>query len=149
MLVRPFATDTSSGLIMEQLKHENELRSFDEVPLEPTQIEKDELDLALSIIGQRVNEKFEPERFEDEVRAIMMDRIQQKVDGQEISTPPEEAAEAKIIDLMEALKASVGGSDKRKPAKRASKRAASGKAASKTSAKQLKTRAKSRKRSGG
>ena len=145
VLVRPFATDTSSGLIMEQLKHENELRSFDEVPLEPTQIEQDELDLALSIIGQRVNEKFEPERFEDEVRAIMMDRIQQKVDGQEISTPPEEAAETKIIDLMEALKASVGGSDKRKPAKRASKRAASGK----TSAKQLKTRAKSRKPSGG
>jgi len=149
VLVRPFATDESSGLIMEQLKHEDELRSFDEVPLEPTQVERDELDLALSIIGQRVNEKFEPERFEDEVRTIMMERIQQKVDGQEIFTPPEEAAQAKIIDLMEALKASVGASDKRKPARRASKRAASGKATSKPRAKQAKTRAKPRTRSSG
>ena len=53
----------------------------------------DELDLALSIINQRVNEKFEPERYEDEVRATMMERIQQKIDGQAISMPPEEAAE--------------------------------------------------------
>lgn len=39
VLVRPFATDASSGLVMEQLKHEDELRSFDEVPLEPTEVQ--------------------------------------------------------------------------------------------------------------
>ncbi len=50
----------------------------------------------LIIIDQRVNEKFEPERFEDEVRSRMMERIQHKIAGQEISTPPEEAAESKI-----------------------------------------------------
>jgi DNA end-binding protein Ku len=142
VLVRPFATEASSGLIMEQLKHEDELRSFDDVPLEPTEVKPDELELALTIIDQRVNEKFEPERYEDEVRATMMERIQQKIDGQEISMPPEEAAESKIVDLMEALKASVDGSGKRKPAKRKpAKRAAK---ATKPEAK-----AKSRKRSSG
>ncbi len=145
VLVRPFATDQSSGLIMEQLKHQDELRSFDEVPLEFTEVKPDELELALTIIDQRVNQKFEPERYEDEVRAIMMDRIQQKIDGQEISVPPEEAAEAKIIDLMEALKASVGGSGKRKPAKRVAKRTAS----AETDAKPTKAKAKARKRSNG
>ena len=130
---------------MEQLKHQDELRSFDEVPLEFTEVKPDELELALTIIDQRVNQKFEPERYEDEVRAIMMDRIQQKIDGQEISVPPEEAAEAKIIDLMEALKASVGGSGKRKPAKRVAKRAAS----AETDAKPTKAKAKARKRSNG
>ena len=143
VLVRPYATEASSGLIMEQLKHEDELRSFDDVPLESTEVKPDELDLALTIIDQRVNEKFEPERYEDEVRAIMMERIQHKIDGQEISMPPEEAAESKIIDLMEALKASVDGSGKRKPAKRAAKAA---KAAKPQTAK---AKAKSRKRSSG
>ena len=107
VLVRPYASGDESGLIMEQLKHEDELRPFSEVPLEPTEVGDDELDLALKIIEQRVNEKFEPERYEDEVRAIMLERIAQKVDGQEVTMPPEEAAESKIIDLMEALKASV------------------------------------------
>ena len=128
---------------MEQLKHEDELRSFDDVPLEPTEVKRDELELALTIIDQRVNEKFEPERYEDEVRATMMERIQQKIDGQEISMPPEEAADSKIIDLMEALKASVDDSGKRKPARRAAKAAKAGTKAP------AKPKAKARKRSNG
>jgi len=141
VLVRPFATEASDGLIMEQLKHEDELRSFDDVPLEPTEVKQDELDLALQIIQQRVNDKFEPERYEDEVRARMMERIQQKIEGRDISVAPAEAAEAKIIDLMEALKASVDASGKRKPAGRATKRGTS------SSKKTLKPKAKSGKRS--
>lgn len=109
VLVRPFAEGDHEGLIMEQLKHEDELRPFSEVTLDSCEINDDELQLALTIIDQRVNEKFEPERYEDQVRSKMMEKIQQKIDGQEISMPPEEAAESKIIDLMEALKASVGG----------------------------------------
>lgn len=115
VLIRPYTEGDDAGLIMEQLKHKEELRPFAEVPLEPCEIKPDELELALTIIDQRVNEQFEPERFEDEVRSRMMERIQQKVDGQEISTPPEEAAESKIVDLLEALQASVQTSTKRRP----------------------------------
>lgn len=112
VLVRPFAEGEHLGLIMEQLKHQDELRPFSEVPLDACEIKDEELELALTIIEQRVNEHFEPGRYEDKVRSTMLEKIQQKIDGQEISLPPEEAPEAKIIDLMEALKASVAGAAK-------------------------------------
>jgi len=98
------------GLVMEQLKHQEELRSFTEVPLDEVPVDKAELELAKQIIGQRTNEHFEPQRYTDETRAKMLELIEQKVQGREISVPPEEKPEAKIIDLMEALKASVRGS---------------------------------------
>src|SRR5205085_578641 len=49
-----------------------------------------------------------PEGYEDEVRKRIQVEIQKKVEGQEISAaPPQEAAPARVIDLMEALKASL------------------------------------------
>ena len=103
VLVRPMG----DGLVMEQLKHQEELRSFDDVPLDLCEVNEDELELALKIIEQRVNDSFEPDQYRDEVRSRMMELIQAKIDGQEIAVPPEEQPEAKIIDLMEALKSSV------------------------------------------
>ena len=147
VLVRPFSEGESEGLIMEQLKHEDELRPFSEVTLDPCEINEDELDLALTIIDQRVNEHFEPEQYQDQVRSRMMERIQQKIDGQEITLPPEEAPESKIVDLMEALKASVAGKagktekTERKAAAK-SKPAAKKKTAAKTAAKKPAARAK-------
>jgi DNA end-binding protein Ku len=143
VLIRPM----DDGLIMEQLKHEDELRSFDEVPLDACEIDDSELELAIKIIEQRVSDGFEPQKYEDEVRSRIMELIEQKVDGQEIAMPPEEQPESKIIDLMEALKASVDskaqkGQDaqkaqkaqKAKPAKKPARKTAA-RAARKTSAK--------------
>ncbi len=136
VLVRPMG----DGLVMEQLKHQDELRSFDDVPLDACDVEDAELDLAVKIIEQRVNEAFEPENYEDVVRSRMMELIEQKIDGQEIAVPAEEQAEAKIVDLMAALKASVDGkaggkkaaasSAKRKTPARASRKAGATKAKS-------------------
>ena len=134
VLLRPMG----DGLVMEQLKHADELRDFDAVPLDLVDVDQSELELAVQIIEQRVAEKFAPEIYEDEVRSRMMELIEQKVEGQEIAVPQEEQPEAKIVDLMEALKASVervpSGSSKssgrktgaktapkRKPARRAQK----------------------------
>ena len=111
VLIRPLG----DGLVMEQLKHADELRKMDEVPLDVCDVNDAELQLAIQIIDQRVSENFEPSKYEDEVKAKTLELIQQKIDGQDIAVPPEEKPEAKIIDLMEALKASVGD---RKPAKR-------------------------------
>lgn len=105
VLVRPMG----EGLVMEQLKYQEELRPFDEVPLETVDVADGELELAVQIIEQRANTAFEPEKYRNDVRAHMREVIQRKVDGQEVSVAPEERAEAKIIDLMEALKASVAG----------------------------------------
>ncbi len=111
VLIRPFG----EGLVMEQLKHEDELRKLDEVPLDVCEVNSAELELAVQIIDQRTSETFEPAAYHDDVRERQLELIQQKIDGQDISVAPEEQPEAKIIDLMEALKASVGD---RKPAKR-------------------------------
>lgn len=126
VLIRPLG----DALVMEQLKHAEELRSIDEVPLEHCDVAEAELGLAIQIIDQRVNDNFEPEKYKDEVKEKMQALIQQKVDGQEIAVAPEEKHEAKIIDLMEALKASVGD---RKPARRSAPKK-TGKAPATTSA---------------
>ncbi len=126
VLIRPMG----DGLVMEQLKHLEELRPFAEVPLETTSVDPGELKLAIQIIEQRTNEHFEPEKYTDEIRSRMLELIEQKVKGKEISVAPEERPAAKIIDLMEALKASVAGAGAsaagrpRKPAQRAAKKPA-------------------------
>ncbi|MEJ7600333.1 MAG: hypothetical protein WKG01_20655, partial [Kofleriaceae bacterium] len=65
------------------------------------------------------HETFAPEKYKDEVQLRMVDLIQKKVEGQEITVQPEAPA-GKVIDLMEALKASLGmaasGGEDRKPA---------------------------------
>ncbi len=140
VLIRPMG----DGLVMEQLKHQDELRPFDEVPLDVCPVDATELELAKKIIEQRTNDSFHPEMYKDEIKARVLELIEQKVQGKDISVPPEERPEAKIIDLMEALKASVAGKSAvdakgRKPAKRAPAKGSTG---SKTAAKKTAQRKK-------
>ena len=115
VLIRPF----DKGLILQQLKYHDEIRSFSEVPLGETQVKAPELDLALQIVDQAVSDTFRPQEYDDEVRKSIEEAIQNKVEGQEITTEPAEEPKAQVIDLMEALKASLGKDAARKPAKRA------------------------------
>ncbi len=76
---------------------------------------------------QAASEEFYPENYKDEVRARILELIQRKVDGEDITVTPTEEPEHKIIDIMEALKASIaaggkGETVKRKPARRAAKK---------------------------
>jgi DNA end-binding protein Ku len=120
VLVRPM-----DGLLaMEQLHYASELRSAKEVPLPEVTVKPAELTLAQQFIEQSATDVFHPEQYHDQVRDRILAAIQQKVDGQEITAEPEEAPQTKIIDLMEALKASLAkkGSapgTERKPGKRA------------------------------
>ena len=116
------------GLVMQQLHYADEVHSIGDVPLGTKKVKDEELALARQIIEQAVNDKFEPEKYEDEVRKRMLKRIELKVEGHEITEQPEEGPKAQVIDLMEALKASLDKKDaSRQPAK-ASKRASTGKA---------------------
>lgn len=122
VLLRPM----EDGLVLEQLKHAEELRSFADVPLEHTEVGDAELDLAIRIIEQRVNDHFEPENYRDEVRQRFEEAIARKVEGKQVAMPQEAEPQAQIIDLMEALKASVGEKGAArgpKPAQRAQKKA--------------------------
>ena len=96
-----------------------------------------ELQLALQLIEQTANESFEPDKYEDEVRQQIWKMVDAKVEGQEIVAAPEVAPKAQVIDLMEALKASLSD-DKRKPAQRSATAEASKAKTAKTSTRKKK-----------
>ncbi len=116
------------GLILEQLLYADELRSFGDVDLEDGEVTEAELELARQLIDQAASDEFDPTVYSDEVRVRMLELIQQKVDGEEITFTAEEPPQTQIIDLMAALKASLEGeAGEKKPASRAAnKKAASG-----------------------
>ena len=122
VLLRPYKQE---GLVMHQLKYATEVRDFSEVPVEDADtIKPAELKLAIQIVDQIAADEFEPSKYKDEVRERVLELIQQKVDGQEITSTPE-APQAQIIDLMDALKASLGadGPTKTKKATKAKTKA--------------------------
>jgi len=113
VLVRP----QEGGLVMEQLHYADEVRSFDEVPLGEGEVKPEELQLAVQLVKQSASETFTPEAYEDDVRKRTLEQIQQKVEGHEITSAPTEEPQAQIIDLMEALKASLSKTKEEPPAK--------------------------------
>ena len=118
VLVRPM----DDGLAMEQLHYADEVRSFSEVPIDEAKVKPDELKLALQLIEQAASDGFDPSRYHDEVRARILDLIERKVEGEDITVTPTEEPEHKIIDMMEALKASIAAGTDSKPAKRSTKK---------------------------
>ncbi|MDH3746060.1 MAG: Ku protein [Acidobacteriota bacterium] len=134
VLLRPF----EEGLVMQQLRYPEDLKAFSEVPIDDAEIDKKELDLAMQLVEQTASKSFKPDGYSDEVRKQVWDMIEQKIRGEEIVAPPEEEPKAQIIDLMEALKASLGESGEskragktRKPPKRAPRKPAAKKKAAK------------------
>ena len=105
VMIRPLG----DGLILEQLFYPDEVRSFDEVPLEEGEVSDAELALARQFIEQAASESFDPTRYRDEVRERVQELIDRKIEGEQITMAPQEEPETRIIDLMEALKASLGG----------------------------------------
>jgi len=120
VLLRP----VDKGLVMQQLRYADEVRSIGEVPLGSAQVKPAELELALQIIEQGINDRFQPQQYEDDVRKRQLAAIEKKVQGQEITEEPAEEPRAQVIDLMEALKASLAKKEGRKPAQRAPRSAA-------------------------
>ncbi|HUG01896.1 MAG TPA: Ku protein [Longimicrobiales bacterium] len=108
------------GIVMEQLRYADEVRDFSEVPIGDADVKDEELKLAKQLIEQVAAEEFHPEKYSDEVRARVLELIEGKIQGQEITAAPEEEPQAQIIDLMDALKRSLASDEdgERKPAKR-------------------------------
>jgi len=127
VLIRP----VGNGLVMQQLLYKDEVRPISEVPIEEAELKDSELKLAVQLVEQIANDEFKPENYEDEVRKRYHEAIQRKVDGQEVITAAEAPKSAQIIDLMEALKASLAAKNtaaaQAKDEPKAAKSAASGK----------------------
>src|SRR4051812_12800577 len=104
VLLRPL----NGVLVMEQLHYADEVRPTTEVTVPPGEVKPMELTLAKQLIEQTTNEAFEPSKYKDTVRERVLETIQRKVEGQDItSAVAAPDTSGKIIDLMDALKASL------------------------------------------
>jgi len=132
VVVRPY----KDGLMMHQVFYSNEVRDFGDIDLgDDVSFKPAETKMARQLIEQLSTDRFEPDKFRDEFRARVLQAAEEKIAGHEITTTAE-APRAKVIDLFEALKASVEQSqatEKRKlkpPKKAAAKKTRKKKAAS-------------------
>jgi DNA end-binding protein Ku len=116
------------GLMGTLLRYPYEVRDsaeyFDEI--QDVKVTKDMLDLARHIVQQKSG-SFEPNRFEDQYETALVDLINQKRAGKPI-TPKERPRGENVVDLMEALRKSVGGAtaeskSEKKPTKKSRKAA--------------------------
>jgi DNA end-binding protein Ku len=117
------------GLMGTLLRYPYEVRSEDEYfdEIQDVKVTKDMLDLARHIVDQKAG-RFEPDKFEDQYETALVDLINQKRAGKPI-TAKERPRGENVVDLMEALRRSVGGAAaetkaSKKPAKKPRKAAA-------------------------
>jgi DNA end-binding protein Ku len=111
VMIRP----VDDGLVMQQLLYAGEVRSIKDIDIPKTDVKDAELKLAQQLIEQQASDKFDPGAYTDEVRSRIEAAVQKKVAGQEITLAQAPEAGGQVIDLMEALRASL----EKKPAKRA------------------------------
>jgi DNA end-binding protein Ku len=137
VILRPM----ENGLVLHQLHFAPEVVPISDLELEETQVKDAELKLAQQLIDQQTADRFDPTAYTDEVKARIEAAIQKKVEGEEITlAEPTPAGEGKVIDLMEALRASLKRNThareetaqlgERKPPKRVQKKAAATRKAS-------------------
>ena len=105
VVIRPLG----KGMVMQQLFYPNEIRSFEELDLGDAVIKDNELKMAVQLAEMGAADEFHPENYRDEVADRIRAMIQQKIEGEEITSNMVEQPKAQVIDLMEALKASLGG----------------------------------------
>src|SRR2546421_5950881 len=120
VLLRPSA----DALVLHQLHYAEEIRP--PVASLDGKVKDAELKLARQLIEQISTDRFKPEAYQDEVRERVRAQIKRKAQGKEITAAPAERRKGEVVDLMEALKASLGPKERRragerKPAKRAAR----------------------------
>lgn len=96
------------GLMLHTMYYADEVRDFDDIDRGQTVTLKDgELDLAVRLIDELVSKEFHPENYQDEYRARVLHLVEQKVEGKEVTALEPQVRQSQVVDLMEALKASL------------------------------------------
>src|SRR5947199_1779449 len=113
VMIRP----VEEGLVMQQLLYAGEVRSIKDIEIPKTEVKAAELKLAKMLIEQQASDTFDPAVYTDEVSARIETAVQKKVEGQEITMAEEPQGGAEVIDLMEALRASLDKKKTPAPAK--------------------------------
>ncbi len=96
------------GLMLHTMYYADEVRDFDDIDRGQTVKLKDgELELATRLIGELVRKEFHPENYHDEYKARVLRLVEQKVEGKEVTALEPQVRQSQVVDLMEALKASL------------------------------------------
>ena len=104
VLVRP----AQDGLMLHTMYFADEVRDFGEIEKgKSVKLREGELALAERLIGELSHDEFKPERYEDHYRNRVLELVNSKVEGKEITAAAPEAQRAQVIDLMDALKQSL------------------------------------------
>jgi DNA end-binding protein Ku len=109
------------GLMGTLLRYPYEVRAADEYfdEIQDVKVTKDMLDLARHIVNQKAG-SFDPEKFEDHYETALIDLINQKRAGKPVTAKARPHGE-NVVDLMDALRKSIGGGEPAKPSKPAKK----------------------------
>jgi DNA end-binding protein Ku len=109
VIIRP----AQKGLIMHTMYFADEVRNFAEIGKgESAKISPSETKLATRLIDELSNDAFEPEKYEDEYAQRVLDLVKKKAEGEEITVSHPAPQRGNVIDLMEALKKSLGSAPK-------------------------------------
>jgi len=104
--VRP----VEDGLVLQQLLYADEVRSLQDLNIEPVSVSSGELQLALQLIEQISQDAYDPTQYVDEEKQRILAAIDEKISGKQVvaSAHDEQPSSAQVIDLMDALRASLG-----------------------------------------
>jgi len=104
VLIRP----AQDGLMLHTMYFADEVRDFGEIEKgQSAKIKEGELELALKLVDELSNGDFKPEQYQDEYRLRVLDLVNLKVEGKEVTAVGPQVQRAQVIDLMEALKESL------------------------------------------
>jgi len=122
VLVRP----AQDGLMLHTMYFADEVRDFGEIDKgKSAKIAEREGELARKLIDELSTDEFNPEQYKDEYRERVLEMVNEKVEGKEITTTAAEAPRSQVIDLMDALRESLAkraaGVPRKPPAKVADK----------------------------
>jgi len=111
VLIRP----ARGGLLLHRMYYADEVRDFADIDKGHATTTEQELTLAVRLIEELSEPEFRPEGFHDEYRERVLKAINEKAEGKEVAIQPKERP-AQVVDLMEALRASLEKGDKKRKA---------------------------------
>ena len=99
----------NNGLMLHTMYFADEIRDFSEVDKgENAKLKPGEMELAQRLVNELATDQFKPEQYADEYRTRVLEAVEQKVEGKQVTSLAPQAQRAQVIDLMDALKQSLG-----------------------------------------
>lgn len=105
-----------NAIVMQQLRYGDEVKDLSEIPIPDANVTEGELNLAKQFITAMAKQTFDIKQYKDDYREKLRDLLDKKVKGEAVDLTPAPQPQAKVVDLMEALKASLARSSTSAPA---------------------------------